>query len=322
MGRFGKEKTFSVNRTKGMFGSVKWKKFFSKRTLFIVCMLAIPMIHFLIFYVFVNLQNFVMAFQRYDGEGRLYYTLENFDLLIRDFQRDGVGLEAIKNTLGYFLMGVFTGSFLSIIFSYFSYKNLWGDTFRRIADAGLSLMSSVSVSIITMYFFNPGGPFSEFITAIKGLEEPAQLFEDVRFANGSLFFYVFWTSLGINLIIRGSMMRIPNDILEYGKLDGLNWVQEIWWVILPMIWPTIATILTLQCTSLLSASGPVYLFTQGKNNTYTVAYWLFEKKLNATTKSNSLHYASAISMAMALITTPFVLIMRHILNKVHDTVDY
>ena len=133
---------------------------------------------------------------------------------------------------------------------------------------------------------------------------------------------MFWTSLGINLIIRGAMMRIPGDILEYGKLDGLNWVQEIWWVILPMIWPTIATVLTLQCTNLLAASGPVYLFTQGRNGTYTVSYWLFEKQLNATAKSNSLHYASAISMAMAIITTPFVLFMRHLLNKVHDTVDY
>lgn len=319
----GKERNLSrTYEEKQGLRTKRRKRFFSKRTLFIVCMLSIPMLRFAVFYIFVNLQNFVMAFQRYDGEGKLYYTLENFELLFRDFRRGGVGLEAIKNTLGYFLMGILTGSCLSVIFSYFSYKNLWGDTFRRIADAGLGLMSSVSVSIIAMYFFNPGGPFSEFVTAIKGLDEPAQLFEDARFSNGSLFFYVLWTSLGINLIIRGAMMRIPGDILEYGKLDGLNWVQEIWWVILPMIWPTIATVLTLQCTNLLAASGPVYLFTQGRNGTYTVSYWLFEKQLNATAKSNSLHYASAISMAMAIITTPFVLLMRHLLNKIHDTVDY
>ncbi len=313
----------SVVTENGIAASRKRKrKFFSKRTLFIISMLAVPLACFAVFYIFVNLQNFVMGFQRYDRNENLYWTWENFEMVFRDFKRDGVGLEALKNTFLYFLMSLGTNCVIAVVLAYFSYKNLWGDTFRRIADAGVGLMSSVALSIIAMYFFNPGGPFSNFVTAVRHLDEPAQLFEDVRFANKSLFFYVFWMALVTNLIIRGSMMRIPADVLEYGKLDGVNWIQEIWYVVLPMIWPTIATIITLQCTSILTASSPVYLFTQGRNGTYTVQYWLFEKQLNATEKSNSLHYASAISMVLAAITAPFVLIMRYLMNKVHDVVDF
>ena len=299
-----------------------YKRFFTMRTLFILTLVTIPMLKFLVFFVANNVRDMIMIFQRYDTEGKVYWTLENFELLFRDFQRDGIGLEAFKNTMGYFWMGVALLLTTTVIFSYLSYKNLWGDTFRRIASAGAGLMNGVAVSLIVTLYYNPGGIFSDIVTQIYGLDKPAQIFQDDRFANGGLFFMTFINSLGMNLILRGTMMRIPEEVIEYGNLDGLNWFQELYYVILPMVWPTMVTLLTLQFTGILTASGPVIYYTQGGHGTMTFSYWLYSKKLNALPNSNSLNYASTIAMFMTVVATPIVFLVKWGLDKLMAVVEY
>lgn len=298
------------------------KRFFTMRTLFILSLITVPMLKFLVFFIANNLRDIIMIFQRYDASGKIYWTMENFELLFRDFSRDGIGAEAFKNTMGYFWMGILMLCTTTVIFSYLSYKNLWGDTFRRIVSSSAGLMNGVAVSLIVSLYFNPGGIFSNALTEIKGLDMPAQIFNDDRFANGGLFFLTFLNSLGMNLILRGTMMRIPEEVIEYGHLDGLGWFQELYYVILPMVWPTMVTLLTLQFTGILTASGPVIYYTQGSHGTYTFSYWLYSKKLNAAPNSNALNYASTIAMFMTIVATPIVFLARWALDRLMDVVEY
>jgi ABC-type sugar transport system permease subunit len=317
------EKTVSLSETTYVKPKKPWyKRFFTMRTLFILTLVTIPLLKFLVFFVANNVRDIIMIFQRYDEKGNVYWTLENFELLFRDFARDGIGLEALKNTMGYFWMGVALLLTTTVIFSYLSYKNLWGDTFRRIASAGAGLMNGVAVSLIVMQYYNPGGIFSNILTQMKGLDKPAQIFQDDRFANGGLFFITFMNSLAMNLILRGTMMRIPEEVIEYGNLDGLKWFQELYYVILPMVWPTMVTLLTLQFTGILTASGPVIYYTQGGHGTMTFSYWLYSKKLNALPNSNSLNYASTIAMFMTVVATPIVFLVKWALDKVMSVVEY
>ena len=167
-----------VNNNGALTGKKRpWhKRFFTMRTLFILTLITVPMLKFIVFFVVNNLRDIIMIFQRYDAKGNVYWTLENFELLFRDFARDGIGYEAFKNTMGYFWMSVIMLCTTTVIFSYLSYKNLWGDTFRRIASAGAGLMNGVAVSLIVTLYFNPGGIFSNIVTQAKGLEMPAQIF--------------------------------------------------------------------------------------------------------------------------------------------------
>ncbi len=317
------EKTSAYGETTWVKVKKPWhKRFFTMRTPFILTLITIPMLKFLVFFIANNLRDIIMIFQRYDENGKIYWTMENFELLYRDFARDGIGMEAFKNTMGYFWMGVGLLCTTTVIFSYLSYKNLWGDTFRRIVGAGAGLMNGVAVSLIVTQYYNPGGIFSNIVTQMEGLDAPAQIFQDDRFANGGLFFMTLMNSLGMNLILRGTMMRIPEDVIEYGHLDGLNWFQELYYVILPMVWPTMVTLLTLQFTGILTASGPVIYYTQGQHGTMTFSYWLYSKKQGALPNSNSLNYASTIAMFMTLVATPIVFFVRWVLEKVMAVVEY
>lgn len=78
------------------------------------------------------------------------------------------------------------------------------------------------------------------------------------------------------LLFTGAMSRIPVSILESIKLDGCGMGREIISIILPLIWPTISTLLVLNATGIFSASGPILLFTKGDYDTTTIGYWIFD----------------------------------------------
>lgn len=63
-----------------------------KEILFIASLLGIPIIFFLVFWLYVNLDSLAMSFQRekYDLTGmHLYFTFENFEMVFTGFFRDG-----------------------------------------------------------------------------------------------------------------------------------------------------------------------------------------------------------------------------------------
>ena len=293
-----------------------------KRGIFIVGTIAIPLLHFCIFYVYANINSFIMAFQRYDEHNNLYWTFENFEIAIDSFSSGGIGAISLRNTFIYFGIGLLQTLVFGPIFSYFSYKNIWGDTFRRIISAGTGLMSGVVMTTIVSLYFQPGGPISDIFTSAYNLDAPAQVLSDSRFANQGLFLYTIWIGLGINYYIRGAMMRIPADVLEYAKLDGVSWIRELTSIILPMCWPTIMTLIVLQSTNMLMASADVYLFTNGEYNTSTIAFWLFKQQLNAAPNSNSLYFVCALGMCLSAVMIPIVFGLRYGLGKLQERVEF
>ena len=56
-----------------------------KRIVFIVSFLIMPCMNFLLFYVYVNLDSFAMAFQR-TVQGELVVGFENFRLFFQEFE--------------------------------------------------------------------------------------------------------------------------------------------------------------------------------------------------------------------------------------------
>lgn len=293
-----------------------------KRGVFIVATIFLPLLHFCVFYIYSNASSFVMMFQRYDENNNIYWTLENFKIVIDAFKAGGIGLEAFTNTMWYFWIGIFHTLITAPVFSYFSYKNLWGDTFRRVVSAGSGLMSGVVFATIMTLYFQPGGPISAIFTSVYGLEEPAMVLADSRYANTGLIAFTLVWGIGMNYYIRGAMMRIPEDVIEYAQLDGVTWIQELTKIIMPMSWPTIMTLLVLQSTAFLTASADVFLYTNGDYGTMTISFWLWKQQLGASPESNSLNFACALGMTLSFVTIPIVFGLRWVLGRLQEKVEF
>lgn len=282
--------------------------------LFIARMLAIALINIAVFYFYVNFKSIIMAFQ-IDGEPGL--TLYHFKVFFRELTRaDSTMFKALVNTMIFFFNNLLVVFPLSFLLSYFIYKRIRGYKIFRIVFFIPGIISSVVLVMAYKNFILPMGPMGQIFRAF-GLECP-HWFTDSRFAKWAIVLFCIWTGLGGNLVLfGGAMARIPEEIIESAYLDGIGFFKEMTKIVLPLIWPTISTLLVFMVVGIFTASGPILLFTGGDYDTYTISFWIFQQ----IERGYDPNYPSAVGLFFTLIGTPIVLITKYFLEKV-DTVEY
>ena len=284
------------------------------QTLFLVAMLAVPVAHWLVFWLYVNLNSILLAFKTKIGE----WSLNNFKVLFHDlWSADSSISIGLVNTLKYFFNNVCVIMVLALIISYFMYRQIRGTKAFRIIFYLPGIISSVALTTVFENFIAPTGPFGA-VCRLIGMSDVPELLANSDYATNTILFYCVWTGFGSNMLLfTGAMSRIPISLIESAKLDGCGLGREIVNIILPLIWPTISTLLILNCTSVFSASGPILLFTQGKYRTTTIGYWIFDMVYTY----NSYNMVSAAGLFFTCLGVPFILLVRWLIDRV-PAVDY
>ena len=88
------------------------------KLLFYICVLAYPMLHYLIFYVGVNINSVLLAFQEYDQDLAVYRFVGfvNFKNFFIDLFGGTVLLTSLKNSMILWAATVFVGLPLNLLF--------------------------------------------------------------------------------------------------------------------------------------------------------------------------------------------------------------
>lgn len=284
------------------------------KVLFMASFLAIPIINFLIFFVYTNISSFFMAFQRpiYDGATEMYFTMENFQKVFNSFfvDADGTLRTGLINTVLFYLSGTLIIMPVSILMSYFIYKKIPGyRSFRFIAYLPQIIASSALV-IIFKYSLSSGGPLAAIYKAV-GREYSNPLIREPG-AIITLLIYNVMFGFGGNLIVYGGAMGSINaEVLEAGELDGCTWFQELIYLIIPMMWATLSTSFILGLAGILGASGPILAFTKGQYGTTTLSFQIYNL-VSGVNGYKDLYYASAIGITMTVIMFPMVMALKRL----------
>ena len=289
-----------------------------KRGMFIALMLSVGLIQFAIFWAYVNFDSILMAFRLSTKEG-IIWTLDNFKRFFHEFSIPEYELAlALKNTLLLFVVGTLIGLPTSLLFSYYLYKKVLFAKFFRVIFFLPSIMSAAVLVGLFKYIFASRGPVNELLSLIKGAPVNIKWIVDEAYSMKTILFYVFWTGFGSNIVLfTGAIHRIPQDILEYAKIDGVSMTRELIQIIVPLIWPTLSTLLVFATAGLFTNSGPILLFTEGKHDTMTIGYFIF-----AQVQNNQYYYPAAIGLIFTVIGFPLVLIVKWALGKILDDVEY
>ena len=301
--------------------SEKFTRIRLRRSLFIAGMLSIAIINFLVFWLYVNFNSILMAFQMQTSKG-LVWTMENFErffreVLIADFQ---LGL-AIKNSMLLYVTGTFVSLPLSLLFAYYLFKKVVGADVFRVIFFLPSIISAAVLVTLFKYLVMPSGPVNELLSILTGQDIAIEWVVDEQYSMFTILFYTVWTGFGGNIVmLTGAIHRIPEDVIEYGKLEGIKPLREMVTIIVPMIWPTISTMITLMMTGLFTSSGPILLFTEGSYGTTTISYWIFTMVYGAS--SGMYPLASAVGLFFTIIGLPVVLGVKYLMNKIDADVSY
>ena len=287
-----------------------------KDTIFVYLLIALPLIEFFTIYVYTNVDSFFLAFKR-NGE---FAGWVNFEMLWNEVRAPGSELLiAIRNTFIYFGAGLVLFVW-SIFLSYFFYKKIAAyKAFRFILYMPAIISPVVFVSLF-QNITNPNGAIEMIIKIFNpDFKMPSLLFRSET-ATWTMVVYVIWMGWTKNMLyLGGSLARIPVEVLESARLDGVGPWTELTKILVPLLLPTLSTLLLLDVVGILSSSGPILLFTKGAYKTTTISYWMFT--MVYATGENAYAKASAAGMCLTVIMFPVVYTMRWLIGKI-DSVEY
>ena len=268
-------------------------------------------------YLIINFDSIVVAFTIRDISGNEVLSANNWTLLFQDLgDRESTIWIALINTLKYFVLGV-VKTFLAYIISYFLFKKLWGYKFFRVVFFLPSMISPVILIVIFKDLIKVNGPLWIALHSAFGYELPNFL-ADFSTATNVILFYTFWSGFGASLLIFvGAMNRIPQSVFEAGILDGCDSWKEFFYIVLPMGWETLSTMVMLSVVAIFMSTGPILYFTGGDYNTNTLAYWIFNQ-----VRGGSYNYPSAVGIFFTLLAIPIVVLINRLMNRGNKNVEY
>lgn len=293
-----------------------------QRIAFIACCITLPIIQWLIFYVYANFSSIIMAFKDSDG----MWSLANFTRFFEEMQLETSDLRiAFRNT--FLTFGILFVMYpFKVLVSFFIYKKVPGASVYRVLFFLPTILFSICTAMMFTRVVGVNGFIAQEIGKVMGLDYVPELLQDSRFANTTVLLNMIWLQFPGDLIIwGGTFTRIPEEVLESGRIDGTNFWTEFIRIIVPMVWPTVALQMVLLFCGLFGASGNVFLLTGGYNGTMTLSAWMYITLLQSSGRSyasNVYNYLSAVGLMLSAVAVVISLLVRKITDKAFQEVEF
>lgn len=291
-----------------------------KRLLFIWGMLAIPLLQWLIFFVYVNLDSIMMSFQTMNYKtGEIEWTLNNYKRFFYEWNALPQIRNAVKNSLLAGLNNIVL-ILISLVLSYFFYKKIPGRKFFRVVYFLPSIISVVIYTMVFKFMFDTNvGPINVLLQKLgMSVTELPNWFGDTKLAFPLILLYCLWVGTGYNILILGAAMEnLPEDVMEYSRLEGVGRARELFQIVVPMIWPTLAVAILGSVTTIFTMFIQVDLLTEGGPGgaSQTIAYLIngLIKGANA-----DLEWGAAMGLCFTVVAAPIIVFLKKMLDKVGE----
>ena len=259
-----------------------------------------------------------MAFQRYDVMTNSYSWagFDNFKQIFRDFGEKSYMWSAIKNSLIFFVVVMCT-MFLATLFSFYIYKKRWLSGVFRVALFVPHIVASITFVVMFKYFTENAFPgIIEWLTGnrIHGL------ISDPATAKGTIMFFCVFIGFGTQtLMFTSAMSEISESITEAAQLDGITPFKEYLYIAMPMIYPTLVTFVIVNVVGIFTSQMQLFGFfgTDADYSLYTIGYMLYSGIKKSS--QSGYPYLAALGLFFTIISVPFTLIVKKILNRLDPT---
>ncbi len=293
-----------------------------KDLLFYCLMIAFPVLQFCIFYIGVNFNSLLLAFQDITLTTSGYvsvWTFDNIRAVFRDVFHSPMLLTSLGRSVEIWILTVCILPPLQLMFAYYISKKLPLGKAYRVLLFIPSIISSVVMVTIFQFFVEIVVPD---VLAAVGVEGVRGLIENPSSRFATIMFYSIFMGFGSNTLIYGNVMSgISEEVIEAAHLDGATGLKEFWHITLPSIFPTLATFLVIQTAGIFTNGFNLYTFYQSDapESLYTYGYYLYINTLKATNAEYP--YLAAMGLFLTLITAPVTFLLRWAFDKFGPTED-
>lgn len=224
----------------------------------------------------------------------------------------------LVNSLKFFGIKLLTGFILSVFFSFYIYKKYPCSGFFKVILFLPQIVSGLIFSVIFKQMAN--NVYPQLAQLFTG-KTASGLMLGMESDFGIVIFFNIWISFGVDiLMISNAMGGISEDVVEASQIDGVNIVQEFWYITLPSIYPTLVSLLIIMTTGLFTDQLNLYgLYGMNAEHFGTLGYYLYKHALYLTggypSSEPTFSQLSAIGVILTLIMVPLTLGIRKLLTK-------
>ncbi|MGH6945478.1 MAG: carbohydrate ABC transporter permease [Geminicoccaceae bacterium] len=236
---------------------------------------------------------------------------------------DAIFWQAVTNTMIWAIVAppidVGTGLILALCL----YAKIPFARFFRVAWFTPILISYVVVGIIWMWIYNYDWGLLNALLRALGLDALAHSWlGDPATALGALIVSHTWKWAGFNMVVcLAALSSLPKEVLEAAELDNCGWLKRFWFVMIPMIRPTLVNLLILSFIGKMKVFDLVWIMTQGGPlwSTETVSTYVYKRAFNWNTFD--LGYPSAVAVAWFFVVLGTVLAL-NLLFRQRERLEY
>lgn len=296
-----------------------------KKLLFYSLCISIPVLHFLIFYVYINFNSFLLAFREseFTSQGITYTNaaFKNFVTAWKDLSSHGV---RIWNSLLYLVINFGVSTPIILLMSFYIFKRRTLNSFFKVMLFMPQILSAVVFGLIYKRLTND--VYLEIFP-----EAAANLLEDLSKAKWAVILFNLIMNLGVNMLMYTSAMSgVNQSIIESAEIDGCTPMKEFRHIMLPMIYPTILTLGIVTLARVFTDQYNLYTLYEDKapSTVPSIGYFLYlqanqpaDQALIGQSTFLSYPVLSAYGIILMAIVMPTTLILRWLLNKFGPSAD-
>jgi len=262
-------------------------------------------LHLLLFFGYPLLFAVVLVFNRWDIVTPMEFVgLRNFGRLIHD----DLFFRAILNTGLFLVIHIPLQIIFALFFAELLNGRLRGRTFFRTVYFLPVVVSGVVITILFQQLFAFDTGFINNVLSALGGERVPWLVSP-QWAMPSIALMATWKNVGLYVILfLAGLQNIPASLYEVADIEGAGTWRKWWHITLPMLNPTVVTVVLLSTIGGFSLFIEPYVLTGGGplNSTLSGLLYIY----NQAFYFNHMGYAAALGLCFALIILGVVLLQR------------
>ena len=297
-------------------------------------LLALPVTGIFVFTGLPIVFMILVAFTNYDKNHQsptnlfTWVGLENFKNLV-SFGKTGIGgtfVQVLAWTLVWAFFATFIDYFLGLAVAMLinkkeiKFKKLW----RTILVMTIAVPQFVSLLYVMKMFANDG-LINGYLIKWGIIDSYIPFWTDPMLARITIIVVNIWIGIPyMMLIATGLLMNIPEDLYESARIDGASGWQMFRSITLPYMLFVTGPFLLTQFTGNLNNFNVIYLLTQGKPQSMSLAEkagysdllvtWLYKMTVNDT----NYKMAAVIGIMVFVVTAVITLVVYNMLPSVKD----
>lgn len=309
--------------------SQKTKSIRSKKIgelIFFWSLLIIPLAQFCVFYIGVNFNSILLSFKSYDYNTGTYAWIgfDNFERFFKSFAINKNLMICLKNSLLIFAIQILIVTPISILFSYYIYKNGKRKFHKTTAATVMAEVSKVllflptiipSIAMVLMYKYFGENSLPDILNNILGTEFKGFL-STYKYSLKYIIGFLVLTGFGSSMVLyTGAMSSIDESLIESGQMDGVSPFKELVKIVFPAIFPTFTLQMVTSVAGIFINQACLFSF-YGGGAPYvarTFGYELFITVSNDATMAEY-PYAAAMGIVFTIIATPITLLTKYFLE--------